>query len=67
MEAELQEHQSAKASTEIEIATTMQYIHSLHAECDWLVQDYDIRKEARASEVDTLGKAKVVLSGADYC
>ena len=27
---------------------------------------YDIRKEARTSEVEALGKAKAVLSGADF-
>ncbi len=34
--------------------------------CDWLLKYYDVRKEARASEIDALGKAKAVLSGADY-
>merc|ERR1719506_3261475 len=66
MEAELQGHRETHSSTENEMAATMQYIHSLHSECDWLVQYYDIRKEARASEIDALGKARAVLSGADY-
>jgi len=66
MEAELQSHQDTKTSTEGEMAATLEYIHSLHAECDWLVQYYDLRKESRDSEIDALGKAKAVLSGADY-
>jgi len=66
MEAELQAHQESKASTANELAATLEYIHSLHSECDWLVQYYDIRKDARDSEIDALGKAKAVLSGADY-
>jgi len=66
MEAELQSHQDTKASTEGEMAATLEYIHSLHAECDWLIQYYDLRKESRDSEIDALGKAKAVLSGADY-
>jgi chromosome segregation ATPase len=37
-----------------------------HAECDWLLQNFDTRKEARSGEVDSLKKAKAVLSGADY-
>jgi len=37
-----------------------------HAECDWLLQNFDTRKEARAGEVDSLKKAKAVLSGADF-
>merc|ERR1712060_727220 len=39
---------------------------SLHAECDWLLQYFDARKAARAGEVESLKKAKAVLSGADY-
>merc|ERR1719158_2012612 len=41
-------------------------IKDLHLSCDWLVQNYEVRKEARAGEVDALKKAKAVLSGADY-
>jgi len=37
-----------------------------HLECDWLLENYDFRKEARAGEVDSLKKAKAILSGADY-
>merc|ERR1719221_256296 len=53
-------------STQKELAATNQYIHTLHLECDWLIKYYDMRKEARANEIDSLGKAKAVLSGADY-
>merc|ERR1711870_139456 len=65
-EAKLQAHASAKASSGKELMATMKYISSLHAECDWLLQYFDVRKEARAGEVDSLKKAKAVLSGADY-
>merc|ERR1712086_700540 len=75
----LSEKESIKAETEAdleaktedkaagaELMSTMKYIASLHAECDWLLKYFDVRKEARASEIDALGKAKAVLSGADY-
>merc|ERR1719491_2763170 len=42
------------------------YLSSLHGECDWLLQYFDLRKQARADEIDSLEKAKAVLSGADY-
>jgi len=45
---------------------TNKYISSLHGTCDWLLQYFDARKEARAGEVDALGKAKAVLNGADF-
>merc|ERR1719453_1282819 len=66
MQASLQASQENKASTSKELAATLQYIQSLHNECDWLLQYFDVRKEARTSEIDALGKAKAVLSGADY-
>merc|ERR1719491_2749525 len=65
-EAELQAHMEQKADGAHELIATMKYISSLHAECDWLLQYYDVRKEARAGEVDSLTKAKAVLSGSDY-
>merc|ERR1719181_1599304 len=66
MQAALEKQTDEKKSTTKELAETMQYIASLHAECDWLLKYFDVRAEARASEVDALGKAKAVLSGADY-
>uniref|UniRef100_A0A7S2ACH2 Uncharacterized protein n=1 Tax=Alexandrium andersonii TaxID=327968 RepID=A0A7S2ACH2_9DINO len=66
VQADLEAHKDTKASTTQELAATLKYISSLHAECDWLIQYFDVRKEARASEIDALGKAKAVLSGADF-
>mmetsp|Transcript_67825 Transcript_67825/g.130950 ORF Transcript_67825/g.130950 Transcript_67825/m.130950 type:complete len:692 (-) Transcript_67825:39-2114(-) len=58
--------QGTKAATEKELMATLELIHSLHGECDWLLKYFDARAEARAGEIDALGKAKAVLSGADY-
>merc|ERR1719152_2813 len=48
LEASLQAQTEKKASTSKELAATLEYIASLHAECDWLLKFYDVRKEARA-------------------
>jgi len=66
LESELEDHKDAKTSTGKELGATLEYIHQLHAECDWLLKYFDARKEARAGEVDALVKAKAVLSGADF-
>merc|ERR1719352_1430060 len=42
------------------------YISQLHAECDWLLQNFDLRKSARAEEMDALKQAKAVLAGANF-
>jgi len=65
-EEALMKEQEAKASTEKELMATLEYIHALHGECDWLLKFFDARTEARTGEIDALGKAKAVLSGADF-
>jgi len=65
-EEALMAEQDKKAATEQELMKTLEYIHSLHGECDWLLKFFDARTEARTGEIDALGKAKAVLSGADY-
>merc|ERR1719382_316091 len=66
LEGDLEAHKESLAGVKSELASTLEYIASLHAECDWLVQYFDVRKEARAGEVDALNNAKAVLSGASY-
>merc|ERR1719352_1624310 len=65
-EESLQAEQDTKASTTKELGATLETIHALHGECDWLLKYYDARKEARVGEVNALENAKAVLSGADY-
>jgi hypothetical protein len=65
-DAALEKHTDDKASNTEELQGNAQYIASLHADCDWLLEKFDQRKEARADEVDAMLKAKEVLKGADY-
>merc|ERR1719329_277816 len=65
LQSSIEELTAAKKSGQKEVAATKKYIMSLHSECDWLLQYFDVRKEARQGEVDALTKAKAVLSGAD--
>jgi len=66
IETELQTHTDAKKASEEELKAVKDYIQTLHNDCDFLLEYYSERKEARASEIDAIGKAKAVLSGADY-
>jgi hypothetical protein len=65
-ETQLQDNTDSKKSKTIEAMETAKYIGGLHEECDWLLKYYGERKAARTGEIDALGKAKAVLSGADY-
>eukprot|EP00421_Protoceratium_reticulatum_P006442 CAMPEP_0168371368 /NCGR_PEP_ID=MMETSP0228-20121227/7736_1 /TAXON_ID=133427 /ORGANISM="Protoceratium reticulatum, Strain CCCM 535 (=CCMP 1889)" /LENGTH=251 /DNA_ID=CAMNT_0008384255 /DNA_START=4 /DNA_END=756 /DNA_ORIENTATION=- len=66
LEADIQKMSAEKKDTTMEAMAKAEYIHSLHQECDWLVANFEARKEARAGEVASLKDAKAVLSGADF-
>mmetsp|Transcript_24056 Transcript_24056/g.44171 ORF Transcript_24056/g.44171 Transcript_24056/m.44171 type:complete len:208 (+) Transcript_24056:1-624(+) len=66
MEDMIESAKDSKASLEKELKATNEYMGSLHGQCDWLLKNFDLRKSARAEEIDSLGNAKAVLSGADY-
>merc|ERR1712100_113472 len=40
-----------KGSKTKEAMATAQYLSELHGECDWLVSNFQVRKEARAGEI----------------
>merc|ERR1719329_1184813 len=65
-ETEVQSNTDDKKSKTVEAMETAKYLGGLHQECDWLLKNFDARKAARSGEIDALGKAKSVLSGADY-
>jgi len=65
-ETALSENSGTHTSTVKELMSTEEYISSLHGDCDWLLKYFDVRKEARTGEIDSLKKAKAVLSGADF-
>merc|ERR1719263_1569076 len=65
-ESALEANKEEKAVTTKELMAVEEYISSLHAECDWLLKYFDVRKEARTGEIESLKTAKSVLSGADF-
>jgi len=65
-EAQMEADEEEKAGTTKSLMATLEHIQSLHGECDWLLQYFQVRKEARTGEIDSLKNAKAVLSGADY-
>merc|ERR1719321_406178 len=65
-EASMEANTEEKGATTKTLMATEEHIASLHAECDWLLQYFQVRKEARAGEIESLKTAKAVLSGADF-
>ena len=56
----MQSEEDAKGDSTQEHLSTLKFIASLHGECDWLVKYFEVRKQARASEVESLTNAKAV-------
>merc|ERR1719199_2386149 len=55
-EEALESHQDSLTSSTSELMATQHVIMQLHNECDWLLQYFDARKEARSAEIDGLEK-----------
>merc|ERR1719188_1819036 len=64
--ADVEKMSGEKAATMKEALATTNTIKDLHLDCDWLLANFQARKDARAGEVESLKNAKAVLSGADY-
>merc|ERR1719277_1676333 len=64
--AQVEEMTAEKGATMNEAMATSETIKDLHLDCDWLIANFQARKDARAGEVESLKNAKAVLSGADY-
>jgi septal ring factor EnvC (AmiA/AmiB activator) len=64
--ADLEASGEEKAATTKTLMATLEHIQALHAECDWLLQYFQVRKEARTGEIESLKTAKSVLSGASF-
>merc|ERR1719188_737228 len=64
--AEVEKMTAENGATMKEAMATAESIKDLHLQCDWLIANFQARKDARAGEVDSLKNAKAVLSGADY-
>merc|ERR1719247_665641 len=66
LDTKLEATKEKKTSQEAELSALKQTMAQLHADCDFLVENYDLRKTAREGEVEGLKNAKSVLSGASF-
>merc|ERR1719364_638552 len=55
-----------RSATATDLKQVQTVIADLHAACDFIMQNFDLRKEARTSEIEGLKNAKAVLSGASF-
>merc|ERR1719271_1377115 len=55
---------SSKKGSEKELMALKKYEAQLHTSCDYVLKNFEVRQEARSQEMDSLGQAKAILSGA---
>jgi len=65
--------EKAKTQAEADLKATMSeleelaaYAADLHKSCDFVLDNFTVRQEARGQEMEALRQAKAVLSGADF-
>eukprot|EP00746_Dinoflagellata_sp_MGD_P160704 gnl/MRDRNA2_/MRDRNA2_87581_c0_seq1.p1 gnl/MRDRNA2_/MRDRNA2_87581_c0~~gnl/MRDRNA2_/MRDRNA2_87581_c0_seq1.p1 ORF type:complete len:705 (-),score=242.88 gnl/MRDRNA2_/MRDRNA2_87581_c0_seq1:33-2147(-) len=65
--------ESSKSETEASLLAVNQELASLkelniglHKDCDFLLENFEIRQTARKEEMDAIVEAKAILSGADF-
>lgn len=51
---------------EDELENNVKTTADLHAKCDFILNAFEERKAARENEIAGLGKAKAILSGANF-
>jgi len=66
LETKLQETKEQKALTVESLEDISLTVNHLHTSCDFIMENYDTRKEARTNESESLKNSKSVLSGADF-
>merc|ERR1719359_688972 len=66
MDTAVEQTKAKLDSQQASLAEIKQYIIQLHANCDFLIENYDLRKTARENEMTSLATAKSVLSGANF-
>ena len=53
-----------KANDYKDLNVIHKYVGELHGSCDFILENYGVRKEARKAEIESLKNAKAILAGA---
>jgi hypothetical protein len=66
LDTKIEATKEKKASQETTLVNVKQLLVDLHAKCDFIIENFDMRKAARETEKEGLDNAKSVLSGANF-
>merc|ERR1719388_408130 len=65
-ETALMTAKETRSATATDLKQVQTVIQDLHAACDFIMENFALRKEARTNEIEGLKNAKAVLSGASF-
>lgn len=66
LESKMTSAKQTRAATVDDLSIVQATIKDLHKSCDFLMGNFDLRKESRTAEIESLKNAKFVLSGASF-
>merc|ERR1719375_185113 len=66
LDTKIEATKEKKVNQETSLENVKQLLLELHAKCDFIIENFDLRKAARENEKEGLANAKSVLSGADF-
>jgi len=66
LEAKVVSMKESEALTKDALVNVHAYISELHGSCDFILDNFSLRSDARKNEIESLKNAKAVLSGASY-
>jgi len=66
LEGKVVEAKESKALSVDSLENIHSYVQDLHVSCDFIMENFGMRAEARTNEVESLKTAKSVLSGANF-
>ena len=66
LDTKIEETKEKKVNQETTLDNVKQLLLDLHSKCDFIIENFDMRKAARVNEKEGLDNAKSVLSGANF-
>merc|ERR1719424_2729309 len=66
LEGKIVETQESKTLSVQKLEEVHNFIQDLHVSCDFIMENFDMRKEARTNEMESLKNAKAILAGANF-
>merc|ERR1719420_1487707 len=66
LDTKIEATKEKKVNQETTLENVKQLLLDLHSKCDFIIENFDMRKAARVNEQEGLANAKSVLSGANF-